>query len=83
MSAMLTTTDNPFDPSTQWKEWYGWDLRAGYNTPGLLARTVGDIDELPDEDQERAIEDAIDRIVALNASGVHRKVTLADETDPG
>lgn len=82
MSVMLTTTDNPFDPHTQWREWYAWDLRAGYNTPGLLARMVEEMAGEDDPDEE-TIEAAIERIVALNASGVHRKVTQTEDEDDG
>lgn len=78
--SMLTTTDNPFDPHTQWREWYAWDFRAGYNTPGLLARMVEEMAGEDDPDDE-TIEAAIERIVALNASGVHRKVTQTDDED--
>lgn len=72
---MLTTIDNPFNPFTQWDEWYAWDNRNGYHTPSLLGRVVVSSHELSDADQDSAIEDAIDEIVSLNVSGVHRKVT--------
>lgn len=34
----LTTLDNPFDPSTEFQEWYAFDRLMGYNTVELLAR---------------------------------------------
>jgi hypothetical protein len=71
---MLTTYDNPFDPFTQWDEWYVWDMQSGYNTPGLLARVALHSDELSDVDQFHAIQDAIDEIVRENVTGVHRKL---------
>ena len=71
---MLTTVDNPFDPFTQWDEWFAWDQSAGYNTPGFLARVVRTSDELSDADQYAAIRDAIDEIVRENVLGVFRKV---------
>lgn len=70
---MLTTTDNPFDPVTQYDEWFAWDM-AHYNTNALLARVVRTSPELSDADQELAIQLAIDEIVQENVSGVHTKV---------
>lgn len=72
---MLTTVDNPFDPFTQFDEWYAFDQRSGYNTTELLARIVVSSDELSETDQSLAIEQAIDEIVTENVSGVHKKVT--------
>ena len=71
---MLTTIDNPFDPFTQYDEWYVYDEMAGYHTPGLLARIAIMSDDLSDADQELAIEQAIDEIVEENVSGRHKKV---------
>lgn len=71
---MLTTVDNPYDPFTQWDEWYAWDLNAGYNTPGLLARVVGGMGDLPEGEQQHTIQQAIDEIVRENVLGVSRKV---------
>ena len=71
---MLTTFDNPYDPFTQWDEWYAWDMTAGYNTPGLLDRVAFVSDDLSDADIHLAIQDAIDEIVTENVSGMHKKV---------
>src|SRR5881397_3407087 len=60
---MLTTYDNPYDPFTQWDEWYSWDERAGYCSCGLLERISKSSDELSDADQASAIQNAIAEIV--------------------
>jgi hypothetical protein len=78
MDVMLTTVDNPFDPFTEFKAWYAWDISAGYNTAGLLARVAITSSELSDADQDLAIEQAIDDIVRENVLGVFRKVTRDD-----
>jgi hypothetical protein len=78
--SMLTTVDNPYDPFTQFDEWYNFDTRAGYNTSALLARIVRTSDELSEPQQSLAIELAIDEIVRENVSGMHRKVTKNDAT---
>lgn len=78
MSSMLTTIDNPFDPFTQYKEWFAYDLAAGYDTTSYLARIVRSSDELSDADQDLAIEQAINEIVDLNILGIYKKVTKAN-----
>jgi hypothetical protein len=75
---LLTTVDNPFDPWTQWEEWLQWDSRAGYNTPGLLARIANTSNDLSDADQHVILQQAIDEIVRENVMGVHRKVKRGD-----
>jgi hypothetical protein len=75
---MLTTVDNPYDPFTQWDDWFLWDQTAGYHTPGLLARIARSSNELSDADQYVIIQDAIDEIVRENVLGVFRKVKRGD-----
>lgn len=79
MQHMLTTVDNPYDPLTQYDEWYAYDESSGYCSTGLLARIVITSDELSDADQMQAIELAIDEIVKENVSGVHRKVSSIEQ----
>ena len=71
---MLTTVDNPYDPFTQWDEWFAWDQSSGYHTPGLLARVARLSDDLAEADEHLAIQQAIDEIVQENVLGVFRKV---------
>lgn len=71
---MLTTVDNPFDPFTQWDEWFAWDANAGYHTPGLLARITHQSPDLSESDQHLAVQEAIDECVEMNVLGVLRKV---------
>ena len=71
---MLTTIDNPYNPWTQYDEWFAWDAQAGYHTPGYLARIVRSSDELSDEDQSLAIEQAIDEIIEENVLGIYKRV---------
>jgi hypothetical protein len=72
---MLTTVDNPFDPFTQFDEWYQYDVRLGYNTLSFLARISTSSGDLSEPDQAQAVQDAIDEIVQENVSGMWRKVT--------
>ena len=71
---MLSTEDNPYNPFTEWEDWLAWDQQEGYNSIALLARMVRTSDELSEELQEQAYNDAVDEIVSDNFSGVHIKV---------
>jgi hypothetical protein len=71
---MLSTKDNPYDPFTQWDEWYAWDFDHGYYTPDYLARLVVQSNDLSETDQALAIENAIDEIVFENINGMYIKV---------
>lgn len=70
---MLTTIDNPYDPYSQWDDWYAFDEAAGYHTSGLLARIAKTSHELSDTDQDLAISLAIDEIIKENVLGIYTK----------
>ncbi|WP_299488753.1 hypothetical protein [uncultured Gordonia sp.] len=72
--SMLTTTDNPFSPFTQWDEWLAFDTRMGYGTLNYLARITLTSDALSPADQDLAVELAIDEIVEMNINGLYIKV---------
>ena len=72
---MLTTVDNPYDPFTEFDEWFAFDQRAGHGTNSLLGRVVITSDELSEADQNTAIEDAIDEIVREDPMLLYRKVS--------
>lgn len=71
---MLTTTDNPYDPFTQFDSWQAFDEDKGYYTCSYLARIAKTSDELSEEDEAIAIESAMDEIVELNILGIYKKV---------
>lgn len=75
---MLSTSDNPFNPYTQWDEWYAFDVAAGYHTSAYLARIVRSSDELSESDQSLAIKEAIDEILEFNLTGNYIKVYEKD-----
>ena len=74
MATMLSTSDNPHNPFTDYDAWFQWDMVHGYNTPGLLARLTITSDAISDADQAADIEEAIDRIVEENFNGMMIKV---------
>lgn len=71
---MLSTTDNPYNPFTDYRNWYAFDSQHGYHTPEYLARIAKVSDDLSDADQSQAIEDAINEIVDFNVLGIYTKV---------
>ncbi len=73
--SMLTTLDNPYNPFTQFDDWYAFDVGMGYNTCSYLSRIAIVSEELSDADIDLAIERAIDEIVELNLIGKYIKVT--------
>ena len=77
---MLTTIDNPYDPFTQFDEWFGFDESKGYHTCAYLARIARSSSELSLKDQSIANEQAIDSICSENILGIYRKV-VKDESN--
>lgn len=65
----LSTSDNPYNPITQYDEWENYDALHGYHTAEYLARIVMVSPELSVEEQNFAIESAIDEIVGENLIG--------------
>ena len=65
----ITTEDNPFDPFTEWNEWYFYDLSKGYSTCERLDRLAKTSSELSDEINDEELNDAIDQLVELGAIG--------------
>lgn len=72
--AMLTTTDNPYDPFDEYDEWYAMDTNLGYNTPSYLARIAIVTEDLGPAMYHQHIEDAIDEIIKENITGTYKKV---------
>ena len=66
MQVAITTVDNPFDPLTDFDNWYNYDNRMGYNTCEYLARVVKTSENLPPKVYMQAVEDGIDDIIKNN-----------------
>lgn len=65
----ITTEDNPFNPFTEWNEWYFYDLSKGYSTCERLDRIAKTSSELSDEVNDEELNDAIDQLIELGAVG--------------
>lgn len=64
---MLSTSDNPYNPFTQYDQWRAYDETiCGYYSSQYLARIAALSPELSGPDMEEEIEDAVDEIVKMN-----------------
>lgn len=79
--SMITTTDNPYDPFTQFDAWFNFDNDKGYCSCAYLARIAKVSDDLSDIDQEQAIDLAVDEIISLNVLGIYKKASQEIESD--
>lgn len=64
----LSTTDNPYNPITEFDSWFRYDQDKGYSSCSYLDRVAITSSALTDEENEREIERAIDEIVFMNGN---------------
>lgn len=64
---MLTTPDNPYNPFTDFDQWFRYDVGAGYNTPMRLASISQTSELFSDEENNASIEEAINQLMQLGA----------------
>ena len=76
---MLTTFDNPYNPFTNFNEWFLYDMQQGYNTCGYLDRIANLSNDLSDEEAKQATEAAIDRILDHDFLNIYKKVRISDK----
>ena len=62
----LSTSDNPYNPITQYDDWYRYDSQARYFTNEYLDRICHTTRELGDDLYAQDIEDAVDEAVKYN-----------------
>lgn len=74
----LTTEDNPFDPIDDFDNWYSFDEQNGYHTSSYLARIARTSNDGSYADYEAALEQAVDEIIAINATGNYKKIVKED-----
>ena len=72
---MLSLASNPYDPFEEYDLWAQFDRHEGFDTAGLLARAISTSDDLSDEDQDLAVEQAIESILSnVSFAGLYKKV---------
>ena len=77
---MITTFDNPYDPFTQFNHWFLFDTEKGYNTCAYLDRVAKVSEEFSDEENNLAIEQAIDEIIKYDFRNIYKKVSRTAAT---
>lgn len=76
---MLSLASNPFDPFDEYELWKQFDTHEGFDTDGLLARTLSTSDALSEPDQDLAVEQAIESILSnISFAGLYKKVERKD-----
>lgn len=82
---MLTTTDNPYDPYTQFDYWYGFDTSkriiksidpnqpVSTNCCAYLARIAITSNDMTEEENARERHEAIEEIIRLDPFGIYTK----------
>lgn len=67
-NAMLSTIDNPYNPFTNFDQWYDYDTITGHNSCAMLARFAFTSDELSDDENDEIINEAIDEICEIDSN---------------
>ncbi|MGN1394178.1 MAG: hypothetical protein ACI4V7_09160 [Succinivibrionaceae bacterium] len=75
----ITTLDNPYDPFTQFEDWFLFDVEKGYNSCSVLARIAQITDDMSENEKDVEIERAIDRIIQLDFTNMRKKVRRTDD----
>lgn len=73
---MLTTFDNPYNPFDQFDEWFLFDMNQGYNTCSYLSRVANLPNDLSDEEEKIATEEAIDSIILHDFMNIYKKIYM-------
>jgi len=64
---MITTTDNKYNPFTEYERWRAYDENeCGYYTSSYIARIAEISPELSPAEMDQAIEDACDEICEMD-----------------
>lgn len=74
----LTTVDNPFNPFTDFTNWFKFDIEKGYNSCAYLAAIARTSDQLSDYENNLELESVIDEIIELDPLNIYKKVFSED-----
>lgn len=78
MKVALTTKDNPYNPFTDFTNWFMFDIQKGYNSCGYLARVSNTTDDMSEEEEDEAVENGINEIIKNDFLNIYRKVKPTD-----
>lgn len=75
MRCALTTFDNPFNPFSDFTQWFLYDEEKGYHSTAYLGRIARTSDQLSEEENDKETERAIDEIIKYDELGIYKKIT--------
>ena len=75
----LTTIDNPYNPFTDFAQWYMFDVERGYNTCCYLSRIANTTDDMTEQEVTNEVNRAIDEIIKYDFMNIYKRVTKDDE----
>lgn len=70
----ITTYDNPYSPSKEFKEWFFYDIDHGYNTCSILAKLTNTSGNMTPYDETEEVERAIDRLIEKDPLKIYKKI---------
>lgn len=70
----LSTVDNPYNPFSQFPQWFLYDIEKGYNSCAYLDRIAKTSNSMTDEENAEEIERAIDEIIKYDPLNQYIKV---------
>lgn len=77
----LTTIDNPYNPFTQFDDWFAYDTQNGYNSCGILDRIMNTTENMSMIEINLEKERAIDEIILHDFLNVFKKVVNENEDE--
>ena len=79
----LTTIDNPYDPFTDFENWFQFDIQKQYYSCSRLARLTDKLicNDMCECEIDEAIEEAIDRIIELDPLDIYIKVKKEEKDE--
>ena len=77
----LSTKDNPFNPITQFDDWYRFDMDKGYSSCSYLARITNPSDSNNETSNVDDVESAIDEIIKYDPCDRYIKVVEEVQED--
>ncbi len=75
----VTTTDNPWNPITEFGKWYQWEIHAGYNTLAYVGKFLILYSDMPDKIYDEEVERVCDEIVKSCPLQNYKKVVVEKE----
>ena len=73
----LSTKDNPFNPITQFDDWYRFDMDKGYSSCSYLARITNSSESNNEAANVDDVESAIDEIIKYDP--IDRYIKVVEE----